>query len=148
MDILVDTGILLRLVIPADPQHSEVRRSIKILRSRGERLVTLTQNISEFWNVCTRPVTARGGYSFTVDETAKKVKLLERLIAVRPDSEAAYQEWKRLLVAHSVKGTKVHDARIVAAMKAYDITHLLTLNTDDFKRFDSFITIIEPKDVV
>ena len=91
MDILIDTGILLRLVIPADALHSEVRRSIKVLRSRGERIMTLTQNISEFWNVCTRPATVRGGYGFTIDETARKVKLLERLIAIKPDSDAAYQ---------------------------------------------------------
>ena|ERR1051325_4721446 len=148
MDVLVDTGILLRLVISADAQYVEVRRSITILRARGERLVTLTQNISEFWNVCTRPATARGGYGFTVDETARKVRLLERLISVRPDSEAAYHEWKSLLVTYAVKGTKAHDTRIVAAMKAYGITHLLTLNTDDFKRFDSIITVIGPKDVV
>jgi predicted nucleic acid-binding protein len=77
MDILVDTGILLRLVIPSDALHSEVRRCIKVLRSRGERLVTLTQNIAEFWNVCTRPVEARGGYGFTVEVTARKIKLIE-----------------------------------------------------------------------
>jgi predicted nucleic acid-binding protein len=148
MDILIDTGILLRLVIPSDPLHAEVRRSIKTLRSRGDRLLTLTQNISEFWNVCTRPATARGGYGFTVDETARKVRLIERLILVRPDSEAAYQEWKRLLVAHSVKGTKAYDTRIVAAMTAYGITHLFTLNSNDFKRFQPSITVIEPADVV
>ena len=148
MDILIDTGILLRLVIPADALHSEVRRSIKILRARGERLMTLTQNVSEFWNVCTRPATVRGGYGFSVDETARKVKLLERLIAIRPDSDVVYREWKNLLVAHSVKGAKAHDARIVAAMKAYGITHLLTLNGDDFKRFHGIITVLEPKDIV
>lgn len=147
MDILIDTGILLRLVIPADALHAGARRSIKVLRSRGERLVTLTQNISEFWNVCTRPAIARGGYGFTVDEAARKVKLLERLIEVRPDSYAAYQEWKKLLVAHAVKGAKAHDARIVAAMKAYNITHLLTLNGDDFKRFHQNITVIAPAEV-
>lgn len=103
MDILVDTGILLRLVIPSDALHSEVRRSIKILISRGEHLLTLTQNISEFWNVCARPATARGGYGFTVDDKSRKVRLIERLISVRPDSELAYQEWKSLLVTHSVK---------------------------------------------
>jgi predicted nucleic acid-binding protein len=147
MDILVDTGILLRLVIPSDALHSEVRRYIKVLRSRGERLVTLTQNIAEFWNVCTRPAEARGGYGFTVAETARKVKLIERLILVKPDSEPAYQEWKSLLVTYSEKGTKAHDARIVAAMKAYGVTHLATLNGDDFKRFHG-IMVIEPDDVV
>jgi hypothetical protein len=46
-----------------------------------------------------------------------------------------------------VKGTKAHDARIVAAMKAYGVTHLLTLNGDDFKRFHGIITVMEPDDV-
>jgi predicted nucleic acid-binding protein len=148
MDILVDTGILLRLVVPSDALHSEVRRCIKTLRSRSDHLLTLTQNISEFWNICTRPVEARGGYGFAIDEAARKIRLIERLISVRPDSELAYQEWKSLLVTYSVKGTKAHDARIVAAMKAYGITHLLTLNGDDFKRFHGIITVIEPVDVV
>lgn len=147
MDILVDTGVLLRLVIPADPLHADARRAIKTLRTRRDRLITLTQNISEFWNVCTRPATARGGYGLTVEETARKLRLIERLIAVKPDSETAYQEWKGLLVAHAVQGVKAHDARIVAAMRAYGITHLLTLNVDDFKRF-SGITVISPGEVI
>jgi predicted nucleic acid-binding protein len=147
MDILVDTGILLRLVISSDALHSDARRSIRILKSRGENLWTLTQNISEFWNVCTRPAETRGGYGFTIYETAKKLRLIERLISVKPDSDLAYQEWKNLVVTHSVKGAKVHDARVVAAMKVYAITHLLTLNGDDFKRFQASITVLEPASV-
>ncbi len=112
MDILVDAGILLRLVIPSDALHSEVRRSIKILKSRGEHLLTLTQNISEFWNVCTRPATARGGYGFTVDDTSRKVRLIERLISVRPDSELAYQQWKSLLVRDHEVVNKIVERRL------------------------------------
>ena len=45
--------------------------------------------------------------------------MIERLIQVRPDSDAVFREWKRLIVAHSVKGVQVHDARLVAAMAVY-----------------------------
>jgi predicted nucleic acid-binding protein len=89
---------------------------------------------------------ARGGYSFSVEETARKLRLLERLIEVRPDSQAAFREWKDLVTAHSVMGVKVHDARIVAAMKAYGMTHLLTMNKSDFVRYQG-ITAMEPCDV-
>jgi len=41
---------------------------------------------------------------------------------------------------------KVHDAKIVAAMKAHDIDNLLTYNTSDFKRYDG-IGAISPKDI-
>ena len=44
---------------------------------------------------------------------------------------------------HSVKGVQSHDARIVAAMNIYSITHLLTFNVDDFKRYKE-IEVIRP----
>ena len=38
------------------------------------------------------------------------------------------------------------DARIVAAMKVHNVTHLLTFNTDDFKRYDE-ITVVNPQNI-
>ena len=43
-------------------------------------------------------------------------------------------------------GRRVHDTRLVAVMKVHKVTHLLTFNTEDFKRYDG-ITIVDPKDV-
>jgi len=45
-----------------------------------------------------------------------------------------------------VLGKNVHDARLVAAMLEHNITHLLTLNVKDFKRFDE-ITVVDPAEV-
>ena len=75
MDVLVDTGVLLRLIIPSDPGHVEARRAIKLLRRRGDKLITLTQNASEFWNVCTSPVTVRGGYGLSIERLERSMKL-------------------------------------------------------------------------
>jgi hypothetical protein len=49
--------------------------------------------------------------------------------------EAIYHEWRRLVLAHSVSGVQVHDARRAAAMSVHGVTHLLTLNPEDFKRY-------------
>ena len=46
-----------------------------------------------------------------------------------------------------VSGRKAHDARIVAAMKVYGLNHLVTFNTDDFKRYAG-ITVVDPQDIV
>ena len=146
MDILVDTGVLLRLVIRSDPAHPEARNAIRILKSRGDRLITLPQNAAEFWNVCTRPPSARRGYNLSIQDTAKKLRLVERLIEIRPASQAAFQEWKRLVVAHSVRGVQVHDARIVATMKVQGINNIVSFNASDFRRY-SGITATFPKDV-
>jgi hypothetical protein len=93
------------------------------------------QNAAEFWNVCTRPATSRGGFGFSIDETVRKLRLIERLISVRAETEATYQEWKQF------------DARIVAGMKSHGITHLLTLNGADFKRFSPLVTVMEPSEI-
>jgi predicted nucleic acid-binding protein len=146
MEILVDTGVLLRLTIPGDPNHADARRAIRLLKARGNHLMAMTQNAAEFWNVCTRPSMARGGYGFSIDETARKLQLIERLVEIRPDSQAIFREWKRLVVAHSVAGVQVHDTRLVAAMSVYAISNILSFNGPDFKRF-SGITIIEPSSV-
>ncbi len=146
MDILLDTGVLLRLVIRADPAHQETRKAVRLLKARGENLVALTQNAAEFWNVCTRPTTAKGGYGLSIQETQRKLRILERRVEFRADSLAVFQEWKRLVVAHQVSGVEVHDTRLVAAMNVQGITRIVTYNKKDFKRFQN-ITALLPGEV-
>jgi len=146
MDILVDTGVLLRLTIRSDPGHPEARQSIRLLKSRGENLISLTQNAAEFWNVCTRPITARGGFNLSIQETTRRLHLVERLLEIRSDSKPIFEEWKRLVTQHSVRGVQVHDSRLVAAMNILRITHILTFNKRDFERYRE-ITVVSPADV-
>lgn len=37
------------------------------------------------------------------------------------DTEEVYLEWRRLIVEHGIKGTKVHDARLAAAMYVHRV---------------------------
>ena len=106
--------------------------------------VTSTQNIAEFWNVCTRPPTARGGLGLSVDQASKRLKLLERFITVLREPPSAYDRWKTLIVKHGVEGKQVHDARLAALMSAYRIKRILTLNTSDFTRYKG-IEAISPQ---
>ena len=62
------------------------------------------------------------------------------------DSDAIFPEWERLVVVHRVIGKQAHDARPVAAMLVHEVTHLLTFNTDDFKRYNE-ITVVNPQNI-
>ena len=73
---VVDRGVLLRLVVPSTDGHDAARRTIRVLRGRGDRLVALTQNAAEFWNVCTRPTSVRGGFGLSIETTARKLRLI------------------------------------------------------------------------
>src|SRR4051794_8313818 len=108
MRILLDTGILLRLVNRADALHAKVRAAVRLLRQQNDSLVTAPQNVAEFWNVSTRPASARGGYGLSLAEAGKRLRLIERLIIVLPEAPAAYPLWKQLVTNHSVMGVQVH----------------------------------------
>jgi predicted nucleic acid-binding protein len=142
MRILADTGILLRLLERTDPQHALIRQAVRALRTRGDALVTWPQNVAEFWNVSTRPATARGGFGLTVQEADRRVLIVERVCPVLPDSPSAFGLWRQLVVQHAVMGVQVHDARLVAWMQAHGLTHVLTLNAADFARYG--ITVLTP----
>jgi len=62
------------------------------------------------------------------------------------DTPAIFSEWEQLVIKHQVMGKQVHDARLVAAMVSHNITHLLTFNLDDFKRFSEIIAV-DPRNV-
>ena len=118
-----------------------------MLRSNGHTLVACPQNIAEFWNVCTRPATARGGLGLSHDETYRRLRLVERIAQVIPDHPDEYLRWRTIVVEHRVSGVQVHDARLVAFMEAQGITHLVTLNAADFRRYTN-VVIIEPAGLI
>jgi predicted nucleic acid-binding protein len=147
MQILVDTGVLLRAFDRSLPDQRTIFRAFRKLWSHNHDLVTTSQNIAEFWNVSTRPIQARGGFGLAVDVVAARVKLIERLGDVLPFSDSAYDEWRRLVVTHKIIGVAVHDAKLVATMIVAKIQHVLTMNAADFQCYPG-LTIWTPDDVL
>ena len=143
MLVLCDSGILLRLFEPTDPLHPAVRTIVAALQARGDQLVTAPQNVAEFWNVCTRPAAARGGFGLDTAEADRRLQAVERTFAVLAEPPTAYSIWRALVVAHAVRGKQVHDARIAALMAAHGITHILTLNGSDFTRYPA-VSVLDP----
>lgn len=146
MQYLVDTGVLLRLFDRKDPVHADVRLALRHLRAHGHSFAIATQNISEFWNVSTRPASARGGFGQSVETTERRVQFLEERATLLVETQQVYDQWRGLLIGHLLTGLAVHDARLVAIMQAYDLTHILTLNGKDFARYPSVIAI-SPQDI-
>jgi predicted nucleic acid-binding protein len=145
MPYLADTNILLRWVTPSDPQHSLAVASVKELQRLGETVHITPQNLIEFWNVATRP-SAVNGLGMSPAEAERQVESLELLFPLVPDTPDIYREWRKLVSVAGVSGVKVHDARLAAVMVANGLTHVLTFNADDFKRYPG-ITAVRPQDV-
>src|SRR5437899_1015392 len=102
MQVLVDTGILLRLFDRLDPNYGEIQAALRLLWTRGDMPVITPQNAAEFWNVSTRPAAARGGYGQSISKTQARLAAIERICRVLDEAPSAFAEWRRLVVAHSV----------------------------------------------
>ncbi len=125
--------------------YGDVVRSLAVLATWRDELRVIAQNLIEFWAVATRPI-ADNGLGITVAQAAQELTKLKTLFGILPDTADIFPQWEQLVVKHQVLGKQVHDTRLVAAMKVHNVTHLLTFNTSDFKRYDG-ITVVNPSSV-
>jgi predicted nucleic acid-binding protein len=126
--------------------HAAALDASSALLAADEVVHIVPQNIAEFWNVCTRPPN-QNGLGFSSAQTDAEASRLETLFPLVLDEPGIYKEWRQLVVGYGVKGVRVHDARLVAAMRVHGISHLLTFDDGDFKRYRE-ITVMTPKDAI
>lgn len=126
--------------------HTQATEALNVLLEREDLLYITTQNLIEFWNVATRPL-KRNGLGMTVAQADDELGKLENLFNVLLDLPELYFVWRTLVTEYAVTGVQVHDTRLVAAMLVHGVTHILTFNTSDFKRFSELITVVHPSDI-
>jgi predicted nucleic acid-binding protein len=142
MRILVDTNVLLRAIQQESPQCEPAREALRRWRQQNHELCLTSQNVKEFWNVCTRP-TGKNGLGISVSGAERHTRLLERYFTILPDSAMTYTAWQLLVAKYQVIGPKVHDAYLVASMETHGLNHILTFNIGDFSRYDD-IKLLDP----
>jgi len=145
MIFLVDTNVLVRLIQQSHAMHADARRAATTLTRQGNQVSIIAQNLIEFWAVATRPA-VNNGLALPTADTAKHIKAFQQTFTLLRDTPAIFSEWQRLVELHSVIGRQAHDARLVAAMLVHGVTHLLTFNEDDFKRYNG-ITVVNPQTI-
>ena len=145
MSYLADTNVAARRVLPADPQYGVVVNAIDRLREQGEIIYITPQVLVEFHALATRPLEANG-LGLSVAQASAQTKMIEAVFPLLPEIPAIYPALRNLVDIYEVVGRQIYDARLVAVMQAYGITHLLTMNPTHFRRFTS-ITVIEPKNI-
>lgn len=146
MSYAIDTNVIARSIHEGHPMRQASKDAIKVLLDRGETVCVLAQSLYEFWVIATRPLEANG-FGMSATEAQIRLAEFEARLTLKTDRPEIYAEWKQLVTQHSVMGKPAHDARIAAAMKVHGITHLLTFNVGDFKRFQQN-TVVSPTEVL
>jgi hypothetical protein len=89
--IAVDTNVLVGAIQTFDPQlRAAARRAVKSLYRQGEQLLCFPQNLVEFWNASTRPVTGNG-LGFTPEQATRYVDGFQTLFDLLPETSEISQ---------------------------------------------------------
>jgi predicted nucleic acid-binding protein len=137
--IFIDTNVLVAASVDLHPSHGVAAAYLARLAAEGAPACISGQICREFLAVLTRaPVEGR---VFTVEEALSVLEEAQRSFSTLFEDESVVAELLALVRRHGVKGKQVHDANIVATMRANGITRLATLNTGDFARFEDDITV-------
>jgi predicted nucleic acid-binding protein len=142
---LVDTNLLLRIAQPSHPMYVDASRSLATIAGRGDQLGIIPQNLIEFWVVAARPI-ADNGLGISPANAADELINFKNLFVVLPDEAGIFLQWEGLVIKYNVSGKQAHDTRLVAAMLVHGLTHLLTFNDRNFKRYDE-IAVVNPQNV-
>ena len=146
---LVDSNVLVADVDTTHLHHNTARTALTQLGRQNVRLCIAPQNLIEFWVAATRPASANGLGLSPIQATASINGFLKSFTLL-PDTPQVFAEWQRIVLAYSVLGRQAHDARLAAFMCAHHLTHLLTFNGADFRRFEaaeSFV-VIDPATLI
>ncbi len=143
---LLDTNVLLYLANKAAPEHQLAKHAITGMLASGDRLAIAPQVLYEFWSVATRPASVNG-LGWTVLETRTAVDGFRGRYLLLDEPPGVVDLWLDLVTVHQLQGKRVHDAHLLATMKANSVDRLLTFNPGDFPaRAD--VTIVVPGVVV
>ena len=92
MSYLFDTNNFLRLAQKSSPERQIVLSALRKLRAGNKTICFTPQVLAEFWNVCTRPQTARGGLGLSIAQTDRKANLIQKYFQLLPDNLACFLE--------------------------------------------------------
>jgi predicted nucleic acid-binding protein len=143
MRVLIDTNVLGRLSQPDHPQRLSAQRSVDRLRKDGHELRLVPQVLYEYWVIATRSG-GQNGLGFNVVQTNSQLQGFKSIFPPLRDERGILEPWELLVVEHAVHGKNAHDARLVAAMQRHGLTHLLTFNAADFRRYPG-IDLLDPQ---
>jgi predicted nucleic acid-binding protein len=149
MAYLVDTSVLGRLANTLDPLNTVAVQATAELHRKGEVLHITPQNLVEFRNMATRPISANGMGLSAAEAQAKSAEF-EANFPLLTETPAIFPAWKALVDGLGVIGKQVHDARLVAVCHVHAVTHLLTFNVGHFTRLAGFgpgVVVVDPATV-
>ena len=134
--VLVDTNILIYATDKKSIFHYQSYEKLNYLLSTGHSLFFNGQVIREYINF----FSTRGDLS--LKQVIENVTSFRKYFILLEENEKTVEEFINMVLRFQVKGKKVFDCNLVAAMQRHQIPDLLTHNVRDFDRYREIINIL------
>jgi predicted nucleic acid-binding protein len=130
---LVDTNVLVYSTVAGNSWHQQARAWLAELHQSGVTLCVTPQILREYLVVLTRGAIFET--EFSIEEVLGLLDALLQTLDVLDETTAVASALRMLLKRYPIRGKRIHDANLVAAMVVHGITRLATYNLDDFRVF-------------
>jgi predicted nucleic acid-binding protein len=140
--VFLDTNVLLRTRFAELNLFQETTTLFEEVQKRNVEFWLSRQVIREFIVQVTRPQLLQS--PLTADEIEQQLIVLRNTFQIADETAAVTDKLIELLKAFPSGGKQIHDANIVATMLVYGVNTLITLNTEDMRRFEPRITLLSP----
>jgi predicted nucleic acid-binding protein len=135
--VFLDSNVLVYSAVPSSPFHAAATKALADLRAAGVVLCISRQILREYTAVLSGKLVP----PIPMPTVVADVRYYLGAFRILEDGAAVTGELLNLLTAVAVGGKQVHDANIVATMRAHGVSRLLTHNVVDFNRFAAVITV-------
>lgn len=133
--VFFDTNILLIATDSSRKNHKVAKQLFRSFIEKGYSIGISGQVIREYLVVATRPVSVNG-LGLSPSQAVHNAEQFRNRCRFIEETRVSAALLQRLVVQYDLKGKRIHDANIVAAMRSLGIHHLLTENPGDFSCFN------------
>lgn len=139
--VVLDTDVLLAASDTGRAEYVSARAALDEWPAVGTTLYTSGQILREYLSVATRPAN-RNGLGLSQTDAVGNVRALQGRLRMLAENEKVTSRLLKLLDNVECTGKQVHDANIVATMLAHGVDTLVTINIDDFTRFEPQLKVV------
>ena len=140
--VMLDTNVLLAATDEGRAEHHDALTIFNEWAAGDTTLCTSGQILREYLAVATRPAEHKGLGLRPADAVSNVRAIQERTAFLAEDARVA-DRLQGLLADVECRGKQVHDANVIATMLAHGVGTVVTMNVEDFARFERYVSLVK-----
>ena len=139
--VLLDTNVLLAATDEGRAEHHDALTIFNEWAAGGTTLCTSGQILREYLAVATRPA-ENNGLGLRPADAVSNVRAIRERTAFLVEDATVADRLQGLLTDVECGGKQVHDANVIATMLAHGVGTVVTMNVEDFARFERYVSLV------